>query len=87
MGSQPARCGMLKILLLTTHLKQLAVFCSQTVEEQLEDEDSEDVYIFSKVADIIHSLFLAYRLNFYPYFDQIVGHFVKCLVSWLKKKN
>ncbi|GFG38740.1 hypothetical protein Cfor_07043, partial [Coptotermes formosanus] len=51
----------------------------ETVEEQLEDEDNEDVHIFSKVADIIHSLFLAYRLNFYPYFDQIVGHFVKCL--------
>lgn len=87
MGRQSARCEMLKILQLTTHVKRLAVFCSQTVEEQLEDEDSEDVYIFSKVADIIHSLFLAYRLNFYPYFDQIVGHFVKCLVSWLKTKN
>jgi hypothetical protein len=24
---------------------------------------------------------LTYKLNFYPYFDQIVGHFVKCLVS------
>ena len=53
------------------------------MEEQLEDEDSEDVYIFSKVADIIHSLFMTYKLNFYPYFDQIVGHFVKCLVSLL----
>ncbi|KDR17150.1 importin-5 isoform X1 [Zootermopsis nevadensis] len=51
----------------------------EVVEEQLEDEDNEDVYIFSKVADVIHSLFLTYKLNFYPYFDQIVGHFVKCL--------
>jgi hypothetical protein len=69
--------------LLTTFVKKHAVFCWQVVEEQLEDEDSEDVYIFSKVADIIHSLFLTYKLSFYPYFDQIVGHFVKCLVSWV----
>jgi hypothetical protein len=81
MGSQSAMCEMLKMFLLAVHVMKLSIFYSQTVEEQLEDEDSEDVYIFSKVADIIHSLFLAYRLNFYPYFDQIVGHFVKCLVS------
>ncbi|KAK7864488.1 hypothetical protein R5R35_003107 [Gryllus longicercus] len=51
----------------------------EVVEEQLVDEDNEDVYLFSKVADIIHALFVAYKSNFYVYFDQIVGHFVKCL--------
>ncbi|XP_067014129.1 importin-5 [Anabrus simplex] len=51
----------------------------EVVEEQLVDEDNEDVYLFSKVADIIHSLFAAYKTDFFPYFDQIVGHFVKCL--------
>jgi hypothetical protein len=67
--------------LLTIYVKKCAMFCWQVVEEQLEDEDSEDVYIFSKVADIIHALFMTYKLSFFPYFDQIVGHFVKCLVS------
>lgn len=53
----------------------------EVVEEQLEDEDCEDVYILSKVADVLHSLFATYKTSFYPYFDQIVGHFVKLLVS------
>lgn len=53
------------------------------MEEQLEYEGTEDVYIFSKVADIMHSLFIAYKTSFYPYFDQIVGHFIKCLVSYI----
>nr|CAD7258327.1 unnamed protein product [Timema shepardi] len=51
----------------------------EVVEEQLANEDDEDVYILSKIADIIHSLFLSYKSDFFPYFDQIVNHFVKCL--------
>nr|CAD7200081.1 unnamed protein product [Timema douglasi] len=51
----------------------------EVVEEQLANEDDEDVYILSKIADIIHSLFLSYKSDFFPYFDQIVSHFVKCL--------
>lgn len=51
------------------------------IEEQLEDEDCEDVHILSKIADVLHSLFATYKTAFYPYFDQIVGHFVKLLVS------
>lgn len=53
----------------------------QAIEEQLEDEDCEDVHLLSKVADVLHSLFATYKTSFYPYFDQIVGHFVKLLVS------
>ncbi|XP_039296349.1 importin-5 [Nilaparvata lugens] len=51
----------------------------EVVEEQLLDEDSDDVYILSKVADIIHALFTAYKADFFPYFDQVVEHFVKML--------
>lgn len=45
------------------------------VEEQLLDEDDEDVYVLSKVSDIIHSLFAAYRQQFFPYFDALLPHF------------
>ncbi|XP_077293524.1 karyopherin beta 3 isoform X2 [Arctopsyche grandis] len=51
----------------------------EVVEEQLEDEDSDDVYCLSKVADVIHALMMTYRVNFYPYLDQIVGHFASLL--------
>ncbi|EEB10904.1 Importin beta-3, putative [Pediculus humanus corporis] len=57
----------------------------EITEEQLEDEDCQDVHLLSKVADVLHSLFAAYKAAFYPYFDQIVGHFVKLLAperSW-----
>lgn len=49
------------------------------MEEQLEDEESEDVYFLSKLADVIHSLFVCYEQMFLPYFDQICGHFVQLL--------
>jgi len=46
------------------------------VEEELIDEDDEDTYVLSKVADILHSLFIAYKHDFYPYFDLIYQHFI-----------
>ncbi|XP_066591327.1 importin-5 [Prorops nasuta] len=49
------------------------------VEEQLVDEDNEDIYTLSKIADILHALFITHKSTFFPYFDQIVGHFVKLL--------
>lgn len=49
------------------------------MEEQLEDEDNDDVYCLSKVADVIHALMMSYKGNFYPYLDQVVGHFVNLL--------
>nr|XP_033205678.1 importin-5 [Bombus vancouverensis nearcticus] len=51
----------------------------EVVEEQLADEDSEDVYTLSKIADILHALFTTHTSSFFPYFDQICGHFVKLL--------
>jgi hypothetical protein len=50
------------------------------VEEQLEDEDGEDVYLLSKLSDVMHSLFSTYKEALFPYFDQVVGHYVKMLV-------
>lgn len=60
------------------------MFCPQVVEEQLADENNDDIYTLSKVADIIHALFTAYKTDFFPYLDQIIGHFVKMLVSVCK---
>jgi len=49
------------------------------VEEMLQDEHEGDVYLLSKVADMIHALFTVYRANFIPAFDKIVSHVVKLL--------
>ncbi|XP_076750362.1 karyopherin beta 3 isoform X1 [Xylocopa sonorina] len=51
----------------------------EVVEEKLADEDNEDVYTLSKIADILHALFTTHKSSFFPYFDQICGHFVKLL--------
>ncbi|CAL7948610.1 unnamed protein product [Xylocopa violacea] len=51
----------------------------EVVEEKLADEDNEDVYTLSKIADILHALFTTHKSTFFPYFDQICGHFVKLL--------
>uniref|UniRef100_A0A1L8DXF0 Putative karyopherin importin beta 3 n=4 Tax=Nyssomyia neivai TaxID=330878 RepID=A0A1L8DXF0_9DIPT len=49
------------------------------VEEQLAEEDNVDIYLLSRLADIIHALFLTYKANFIPYFSQLIPHFVKLL--------
>lgn len=57
----------------------------EVVEEQLVDEDNEDIYTLNKIADILHALFITHKEAFFPYFDQICGHFVKLLApdrSW-----
>ncbi|RWS08235.1 importin-5-like protein [Dinothrombium tinctorium] len=46
------------------------------VEETLVDEDDEDVYVLSKVADVLHSCFVIAKDNFLPYFDSIAHHFL-----------
>ncbi|XP_076311262.1 importin-5-like isoform X6 [Tachypleus tridentatus] len=51
----------------------------ELVEEELIDEDDEDVYILSKVADILHSLFSTHKQEFLPCFDHLVHHFVRLL--------
>ncbi|XP_013780072.1 importin-5-like [Limulus polyphemus] len=51
----------------------------EIVEEELLDEDDEDVYILSKVADILHSLFSTHKQDFLPCFDHLLQHFVRLL--------
>nr|CAG4645347.1 EOG090X00U8 [Lynceus sp. MCZ IZ 141354] len=49
------------------------------VEDQLVDEDDEDVYILSKITEVIHGLLSAYRVAFLPAFDMLLPHFVRLL--------
>lgn len=49
------------------------------VEEQLAEEDDADVYLLSRISDIVHALFLTNKINFLPHFNRIVPHFVKLL--------
>ncbi len=49
------------------------------VEEKLAEEDDNDTYQLSKIADVIHSLFLTNGVTFLPHFDQVIQHFIKLL--------
>lgn len=49
------------------------------VEEQLVDEDNEDVYGLSRVADVLHALISTYRENFFPQLDILLPHLVALL--------
>ena len=51
----------------------------QECEEALQEEDDDDVYILSKVSDVLHSLFAAYKEAFYPCFDHLLPYFVRLL--------
>ena len=50
-------------------------------EEALVQEDDEDVYILSKISDLIHALFGTHKEDFAPHFETLLPHFVKLLVS------
>lgn len=49
------------------------------VEEELTQQDDTDIYILSKVVDIIHALFLTNKAQFLPAFEQVAPHFIKLL--------
>lgn len=49
------------------------------VEEQLAEEDDADVYLLSRISDIVHALFSTNKAAFMPHFNRIVPHFVKLL--------
>jgi hypothetical protein len=53
--------------------------CVPGVEEHLEDEDEEDVYILSKVGDVVHALFSTHRDAFLPAFERLLPHFTRLL--------
>lgn len=42
-------------------------------------QDDEDVYILSKISDIVHALFGTMGTDFLPVFDQLLEHFVRLL--------
>ena len=43
-------------------------------------QDDEDVFILSKLSDILHSLFGTYKTELLPVFDKLLPYFVKLLV-------
>nr|XP_006638970.1 PREDICTED: importin-5 [Lepisosteus oculatus] len=44
----------------------------EQVEETLQDEDENDVYILTKVSDILHSIFSSYKEKVLPWFEQLL---------------
>ncbi|KAM9396924.1 importin-5 [Salvelinus alpinus] len=42
------------------------------MEESLQDEDENDVYILTKVSDILHSVFSSYKEQVLPWFEQLL---------------
>ncbi|KPP64331.1 importin-5-like [Scleropages formosus] len=44
----------------------------EQVEETLQDEDDNDVYILTKVSDILHSVFSSYKEKVLPWFEQLL---------------
>ncbi|ESP04937.1 hypothetical protein LOTGIDRAFT_184912 [Lottia gigantea] len=51
----------------------------EDLEETLLDEDDTDVYVLSKVSDIIHSFFGTHKEEFLPVFEKMMPNFVKLL--------
>merc|ERR1712226_1352429 len=51
----------------------------EDVEQQLEEEDGDDVFVLSKLGELIHALFSTHKQDFCPAFDQILPAAVKLL--------
>ncbi|XP_070538592.1 importin-5-like [Ptychodera flava] len=51
----------------------------EVVEENLQDEDDDDVFTLSKIADVMHALFGTYNDAILPFFEQLLPHFVRLL--------
>ncbi|TRY67741.1 hypothetical protein TCAL_02908 [Tigriopus californicus] len=49
------------------------------VEEQLEEEDDDDVFVLSKLGDLLHALFSTHKESMIPVFDQLLPSVVKLL--------
>ena len=45
----------------------------------MEDEDDEDVYILSKVGDVVHAVFSQYKETWLPQFERLLPQFSKLL--------
>lgn len=51
----------------------------QEVEEMLVEQDDADIYLLSRIADIVHALFKTNKAEFLPSFNKVVPHFIKLL--------
>lgn len=52
----------------------------EQLEEKLMQEDESDVYILSKISDILHSLFGTHQSELFPFFETLLPHYTKLLV-------
>uniref|UniRef100_A0A3B4B4F7 TOG domain-containing protein n=1 Tax=Periophthalmus magnuspinnatus TaxID=409849 RepID=A0A3B4B4F7_9GOBI len=53
----------------------------EQVEETLQDEDENDVYILTKVSDILHSIFSSHKENVLIWFEQLLPLIIELLVT------
>ncbi|XP_068165372.1 importin-5 isoform X2 [Antennarius striatus] len=51
----------------------------EQVEETLQDEDENDVYILTKVSDVLHSVLSSYREKVLPWFEQLLQLIVQLI--------
>uniref|UniRef100_A0A3B5MRZ7 Uncharacterized protein n=1 Tax=Xiphophorus couchianus TaxID=32473 RepID=A0A3B5MRZ7_9TELE len=51
----------------------------EQVEETLQDEDENDVYILTKVSDVLHSVFSSYKEKILPWFEQLLQLIVQLI--------
>jgi len=51
----------------------------EQLEEKLMQEDESDVYILSKISDILHSLFGTHQSELFPFFETLLPHYTKLL--------
>uniref|UniRef100_A0A8C4VTI8 Importin-5 n=1 Tax=Gopherus evgoodei TaxID=1825980 RepID=A0A8C4VTI8_9SAUR len=52
----------------------------EQVEESLQDEDDSDVYILTKVSDILHSIFSSYQEKVLLWFEQLLPLIVNLII-------
>ncbi|NWR59070.1 IPO5 protein, partial [Bucorvus abyssinicus] len=51
----------------------------EQVEESLQDEDDSDVYILTKVSDILHSIFSSHKEKVLPWFERLLSLIVNLI--------
>ncbi|KAF8785478.1 Importin-5 like protein [Argiope bruennichi] len=51
----------------------------EVLEESLIKEDDEDIYLLSKISEIMSILFSTYKEEFFVYFDMLLPHFVRLI--------
>ncbi|CAB1413479.1 unnamed protein product [Pleuronectes platessa] len=61
------------------HTKRQDEDYDEQVEETLQDEDENDVYILTKVSDILHSVFSSYKEKVLPWFEQLLQLIVQLI--------